>query len=106
MADANQSSEPIHSEFSDDPEMSELIDYFVREMPDRAMSLCEAWRDGRMDDLRTIAHQMKGAGPGFGFLEIGEVAARLEDAIDQQSELDSIREELDALVDLCRRVTI
>ena len=64
-----------------DPEFAELVDYFRAQLPDRvrAFESCAAADD--LPGLRRLAHQLKGAAPGFGFPEVGSAARRLEDAL-------------------------
>jgi len=105
MSDRDLSHDPIRSTFSDDPRLEEFVAEFVREAPQCAMSLCEAWRDERLDDLRRIANQIRESGPDCGFEEIADAAAELEEAIDQQAELQRLRTAVESLVDVCRRAT-
>ncbi len=89
-----------------DPEFAELIEYFKGELPARVRSLeaCAAERD--LDGLQRLAHQLKGAAPGFGFSRLGQVAGELEDRLrfpaEAERSLDRIRGELNALISLCR----
>jgi len=99
------------SEFAGDPDMAELVRLFVDEMPERIDSLMETWQRGAAADLRRLAHQMKGACGGYGFPQVGKAAGMLESslaALGQSTEagdLEGLRQQLDELVGLCRRVT-
>lgn len=98
---------PIVSEFADEPEMLELIAFFAAEMPGWVERIEAAWEGQRRDDLRRLAHQLKGAAGGYGFSLIGDTAAELEERLGEEPgepELEEIRELVDSLVDLCRRV--
>lgn len=96
--------EPIRSEFASDPDMTELIDMFLQEMPDRIEAIAGALREDRLTELRTIAHQLKGAGAGYGFEPISYVAGRLETTLNSgYKDLDAIRNEVSSLIDVCRR---
>lgn len=105
MSERDLSHDPIRSAFSDRPELTEYVAEFVRDAPECAMSLCEAWRDERIEDLRKLAGQIRETGPDCGFEEIADAAAELEEAIDQQAELQRMRTAVEALVDACRRAT-
>lgn len=89
-----------------DPEFAELVDYFRGELPERVRALESCASQGDLAGLQRLAHQLKGAAPGFGFPRVGEAARRLEDRLrhpeDVQPGLDQIRAELDALIVLCR----
>ena len=70
--------EPLFSVFEHDPEMAEIVALFVAEMPDRIAELRQAVDAGDASAVQTIAHQLKGAGGGYGFEHLGEVAAATE----------------------------
>ncbi len=53
--------------------------------------------------LGRLVHQMKGAAGGYGFPQISEAAARLEQALEQEGSADAATG-LEALVALCERV--
>ena len=73
--------EPIRSLYEDDPDMLEIVREFARELPERARVLEECLAKGSLSELQRLAHQLKGAGGGYGFAQITEVAARLEQAL-------------------------
>lgn len=72
---------PLFSAFESDPDMRELVEQFVTELPDRRAELFEATRRGDLTTATRVAHQLKGASGGYGFAPLGEVAARTEDAL-------------------------
>ncbi|KAA0216960.1 MAG: Hpt domain-containing protein [Leptolyngbya sp. PLA3] len=97
----------IFSSFADDPEMRELIGYFVEDLPQRTRSLEEAWEAADLGSLRRIAHQLKGAAGGYGFDSIGQAAGELEacarDAPAGEDRVRSIECQVRRLIDLCSR---
>lgn len=98
---------PIHSSFASDPEMLELIQMYVEEMPGRIAELEGSWRASRLDDLSRYAHQLKGASAGYGFESIGSAAARLEELTKHtEPDLALVRRELTTLLDLCGRTAV
>ncbi|MEM1186187.1 MAG: Hpt domain-containing protein [Planctomycetota bacterium] len=98
--------EPVRSVFADDPEMVELVELFVSELPDRVRAISDAAREGRAGDLRDLAHQLKGAAGGYGFGIVSEAAAEVEAPLRSGGvDLNSVRSKVDDLVDLCSRVT-
>lgn len=98
--------EPILSEFSDDPEMMELVELFVSEMPERVSELQRCFDQGVADELAGVAHQIKGAGAGYGFGQMTDAAAKLENAIRAgQTDLEALRAEFDSLIDICNRAS-
>ena len=96
-------SQPIQSDFAGDPEMRELIELFVSEMPAKASRLTDLFDGQQIEDLQRLAHQLRGAAGGYGFGEISDAAAELEEAILSQSELEQMRSHVDQLIDLCQR---
>lgn len=108
--DPQPSVQPIVSQFADDPDMQEIITMFVQEMPERVEQLQQSWRASEFDLVKRMAHQLKGAGGGYGYPELGNVAGQLENSLNQlagstqATNLDTIRKQLDALIEMCNRV--
>jgi len=73
--------DPIRSIYEADPEMLEIVREFARELPERVAKLEGLLADHALSELQTLAHQLKGAGGGYGFAQITEVAGRLEQAL-------------------------
>lgn len=104
--DADSAGAPIRSEFAGDPDMVELIEYFVSELPERAAAVTDCLRSERWEDLRRLAHQLKGASGGYGFGPLGDAAAALEEDLDTQADLDAIQRDVDRLLALCGRIAV
>ena len=83
----------------------ELIEMFLEELPIRIDTLKSAAESGDFSHLNRLAHQLKGAAPGFGFDPIGATAAVLEERLKTSNlemvELDQIQSEFDALLNEC-----
>lgn len=100
----------LRSEFADDPDMKEILTMFIQEMPERVGQLRQFWDSRQLENLKRQAHQLKGAGGGYGYPSISETAGKLENSLatalggatDEQ--LTRIKTQLDELVDLCQRV--
>ena len=58
--------EPIRSVFENDPDMREIVQEFAAELPSRIADLQEMLAANRRADMQTVAHQLKGAGGGYG----------------------------------------
>lgn len=98
--------EPLRSEFTDDPDMSELVVEYVSSMPQRVNSILAAYERRQREQLIRIVHQLKGSGGGYGFPQLTVVADKLEQrllAIPDQ-EIAKVDPELKALVELCGRI--
>ncbi len=83
--------EALYSEFAGDVEMVEIIDAFVAGLPDRMAALRDALTRGALDDVKRLAHQLKGAAGGYGFGSITEAAGELELAIGRGADRDDTR---------------
>ncbi|MGE5192797.1 MAG: Hpt domain-containing protein [Deltaproteobacteria bacterium] len=96
--------DPIRSEFAANPDFRELLEEFATAMPVRRDGLLDAHRSGAYDLLQMRAHQLKGAGGGFGFPQLSELAAELEKACQGQDPA-RIAETLEAVVRYLNRIT-
>lgn len=98
---------PIQSSLRDDPDMAPVIEEFVVELSDRVTQLRNMFESGQADELRRLAHQLKGAGSGYGYEPITAAAAKLESALKAMPpELGSVRGQLEELIDLCQRARV
>lgn len=70
----------IYSEFHDEEDFREVLVDFVNCLPDRAAALAEYYVSGDLVAVRTLAHQLKGSGGGYGFEKLSLAAGELEDA--------------------------
>ena len=61
---------PLYSQFAEDPDLAELVDVFVEEMPRRVATLLDRLEQADWDSLGRAAHQLKGAAGSYGFGEI------------------------------------
>jgi HPt (histidine-containing phosphotransfer) domain-containing protein len=94
----------IYSTFGSDPDLAELVELFVAEMPERIERLLALYDDGNLPELRRTAHHLKGASGSYGFQPLSPAASRLESTVKADRPDDQIKADLDALVDLCKRV--
>ena len=70
----------IASQFADDPDMAEVIEAFVRQLPDRCQSMREALKNSDLPTLQRLAHQMKGSGGSYGYPVLTQAGSELESA--------------------------
>ncbi len=102
---------PVRSQFASDPEMRELVEMFVGELPQRMQALTEALKAQQWDVVHRISHQLKGASAGYGFPTVGTAAAKVEDVvksgpISTQQSLTQLVESVNQLTGLCKRVIV
>jgi histidine phosphotransfer protein HptB len=94
---------PIRSELAAEADFREVLEAFVEAIPERCRLLAELHRNGSLDELARQAHQLKGAGGGYGFPEISGAGAELQHACRAQ-DAARIDQCLAQLLDVLRRV--
>jgi HPt (histidine-containing phosphotransfer) domain-containing protein len=98
----------LRSEFANDPDMIELVQEFVQDLPTRAETLTKHLQASEYSDLRRVAHQIKGAAGGYGFAPISVSAGKVEKLLQSelnQANLQDLRDQVAELVGLCRRAS-
>jgi len=99
--------ERLVSEYADDEDMLDLIDWFVRDLEKDARRVERALEDGDTDLLAVIAHQLKGSAGSYGFPDLTRQADRLEScARNAPGEVGRLAHEVERLVELCSRVSV
>jgi len=98
--------EPIRSIYESDPDMIEIVQEFAQELPSRATSVEDLLREGELAELQRLAHQLKGAGGGYGFAPITEVAASLEQALKEGADAMVVRDRAATLCETLRAVEV
>ena len=102
-----QTPTPIISDYASDPDMLELIQMYVDEIPERVRSIQDYWNRGDIAELKRIAHQIKGASGGYGFPTVGAAAGMLEHHLATPTpDLNECSRQIDELIDLCARVRV
>ncbi len=104
-SDSSAAGAAVRSEYADDPDFRELLEEFTAAVPERRQGLIDAHRAGDQKTLRTRAHQLKGAGGGFGFPQLSELAAELERACELHDPLGTATA-FEAIVGYLNRVTV
>jgi signal transduction histidine kinase/DNA-binding response OmpR family regulator len=104
-ASAASASPPITSSYADDPAMREILDGFIRDLPEKVKTMSELLARNDLAELARLAHQLKGAGGGYGFDPLSRQAERLETQIKTDQPLDAIAREVGELTDLIARIT-
>lgn len=100
---------PLVSTLTNDPDMAELVQFFVDEIDDRIGTIQASAEGNDIIGLRTIAHQLKGAATGYGFEPISNTAGELERLIDvtEPPEVtEAIQGQVDELIELCKRASV
>jgi signal transduction histidine kinase/DNA-binding response OmpR family regulator len=77
---------------------------FVGRLPDRVNTINQQLKALDLPELRRTLHQLKGAGSGYGFPRITEMASTAESAIKCELGIAMIRSEVNRLVDMLRSI--
>ena len=96
----------IRSVYENDPDMLEIVREFAGELPARIAKLEDLLAAGELRELQTLAHQLKGAGGGYGFPQITELAASLESALKQGADAPVVKDRAIALCETLRSVVV
>jgi HPt (histidine-containing phosphotransfer) domain-containing protein len=98
--------DPIRSTYEADPDMLEIVREFASELPERIARLEALLASRAWPELQTLSHQLKGAGGGYGFAVITEVAARLEQALKSGAAEPVVKDHAAELCAILRAVTV
>ncbi|MCY2991122.1 MAG: PAS domain S-box protein [Planctomycetota bacterium] len=89
---------------ADDPELVELVDFFVGAMPDRIKALEAQAQNRDWHALARSVHGLKGAAGTYGFGAITPYAAQLEAAVHEGQSEERMLSAVEELLSLCRRL--
>ncbi len=92
----------IYSSLGGDPELAELVELFVAEMPGRIELLLAHYDRADWEKLGRTAHQLKGAAGSYGFDAISPMAGELESQVRSGAEAKCIQRSLDELTAISR----
>ncbi len=98
--------DPIRSIYEDDPDMLEIVREFAAELPGRIAELESKLEAGSLRELQTMAHQLKGAGGGYGFGPVTDAAAVLEQALMDEDGAERVQDSCRTLCDTLRAVEV
>ncbi|MBN1942112.1 MAG: Hpt domain-containing protein [Phycisphaerae bacterium] len=87
MAEANESHlhvpDVLHSEYESVPAIAGILNVFLGSLSEMLDGMRTAVNGGDAKTLSSLAHQLKGAGGGYGYPMITDVAGQLEKAADE-----------------------
>jgi len=86
---------------AEDPLVGPLISTFVRNLPQRVTALQHAEQRSDWREIANVAHQMAGAAGGYGFPELGKVAARIETLAKDHPNPQAMAKSIAAFNSLC-----
>ena len=67
------------SAYADHPALKDVVPVFVGRLPAHVQNLRALLAVGNREELRMVAHKLKGAGKSFGFAGITQLAGALEE---------------------------
>lgn len=89
----------------EDPKYTTMVETFIKRLPLRLDEFQRALSKHDFDTLLVKAHQLKGAGGGFGYAILTEKAAELERHARQHARTDC-QIDIDELIQMCSRLVI
>jgi CheY-like chemotaxis protein/HPt (histidine-containing phosphotransfer) domain-containing protein len=84
--------------------VGKLVERFVSRLPERVTLIEALSRKNSLDELSHALHQLKGAGGGYGFSTISDLAGRAEQQIRDEASLEEIRTQVNELLTMVRQV--
>jgi PAS domain S-box-containing protein len=93
----------VYSTLAEHPQLGRLVADFARELPERGATIRRAADAGDLEQLRRLAHQLKGAAGSYGFAPITAAAKVVEDAVKTNAAREMLNTAVADLVALCRR---
>jgi HPt (histidine-containing phosphotransfer) domain-containing protein len=94
----------VRSTMADKAAMKPAIDEFVADLPPQVAAIERMAREYDINNLRVAVHQLKGAGGGYGFPAISELAENAEATLRAGGPLEQAIAQVDDLVRLIRQV--
>ncbi len=104
MESYTQTSQALFSTLAEDPDLGEIVEMFVDEMPDRIETILNCLESRDWEGLRRASHQLKGAAGSYGFMPLTPCAGIVEVSVSQARPEDEIRKATDELLAMCRSI--
>ncbi|MDR1959274.1 MAG: Hpt domain-containing protein [Planctomycetaceae bacterium] len=105
MSENPQTLAPLYSILSQSPDLREIVQMFVDEMPKRINTILQEFQAKDWDNLLLTTHQLKGSAGSYGFTEISPAAGTVENLLRKQSSETEIYQAIEELIALCRRAS-
>lgn len=102
--EAGKGAGPLYSSFADDPDMEELVTGFVERLPLQVHDIRLAIDDDDLERVGRLAHQIKGAAGGYGFMPVSRDAEALEVAARHANQVSEVSDAVHRLATTCDRV--
>ncbi len=96
---------PVFSEFADEPDFVEILVVFAETMREKRETLQKLLHDRDFVQMKFQAHQIKGAGGGYGFSGLSTCAADLEETC-RLEDLPAVEAALDRVLRYMARIRV
>jgi HPt (histidine-containing phosphotransfer) domain-containing protein len=93
-----------YSTLAGEPDMAELLALFVSELPQRLVDIRQAAQGHNWQEVRRLAHQLRGAGGSYGFPLMTIAAGKVETIAQEQASIKELRTALDQLTAVSQRL--
>lgn len=100
----SQTLQPVFSVYGDDPNLAELVEIFVSELPCRVETLRSHAEVEDWESLARVAHQLNGNSSSYGFPQLSTLAARIEFACRNRYSSGEILASLENFIEQCEQV--
>ncbi len=101
---AHRDTDPVFSTLlAEAPELWQVVEEFVRSLPERVAAMQEALHEGAVDRLQTHADQLKQAGADLGYDQLSRRSAEIEQAL-HGGEIDRVSEKIAEITSLVDRI--
>jgi len=87
-----------------DADVLQFLPMFLEELPKHVQQITAAVAERDCGQLAEIVHKIKGSGGVFGFTELTESAARVEQLIEETKSVEAAAAEIRALADMIRHI--
>ena len=88
------------------PGTAKLVERFVAGLPQRIAAIQEAAAKADWNQVKVLAHQLKGAAGGYGFAAVSQSASRIEAAVNANADAAQINPHVTTLAQLCASLRV
>jgi HPt (histidine-containing phosphotransfer) domain-containing protein len=88
-----------------DRELEDLIPWYLEKRRKDVQKMRQAMEKGDYEGVRTLAHNMKGSGSGYGFEDITQIGAAME-KMARMGDKDSVGRKITELENYLKLVTV
>jgi CheY-like chemotaxis protein/HPt (histidine-containing phosphotransfer) domain-containing protein len=94
----------LRSAFADDKDMTDVLAEFIRGLPAQVKQIEQMLWESDAVALKRAVHQLKGAGGGYGFPSVTELAGSAEQQIIEGQSVAAVEKQVRELIDVIRSI--